>query len=866
MVDPSTGQLRPESAGGSGPTSPTDRANVLAYSSRSGRGSRPDLSFLGIGSSSQNEAPEGRKETKQEREARKAEKERIARVKERERSIKEEHVDGGFLVTMGVYTGPEDFSKPVVRQLMIERRIAPFWRGLDDFKEEWTEHQLVAAGRGLPLPAADEIPEEDLTQPLSVDSPHASNHNLHNLMVPISSRSHSAASDASATLSPSHPAFSNATTSSAAPTSPTHSSSPFRPRSKTLASLSSAAKNPGSAEIVPREIQLPKDPFVNGQAIEVFLYKDSTECPICFLYYPPYLNKTRCCDQAICSECFVQIKRPDPHPPEHHDPSNSASAPQDISADAEALVSEPACCPYCQQSEFGVTYEPPPFRRGLAYANASYAVANFSSAMSSSSSLNSPAMGQALSPNTHKRRTVSISANASTVITTDKVRPDWATKLANARSHLARRAAAATALHTAAYLIGNGAGDSRGFGFSTRGRFGRSRGSENSPNASGTATPSPTTANELGARSVSEQLSLMRREAQEPGGARRRSRMEDLEDMMMMEAIRLSLAAEEERKRKADKEAAKEAKKKAKEDKKREKRERRVYGSGASSASGSALSLSLPGLGRRRGNSGASNLQREVTVEDPEPPSSKGKGVDRGAASASVPIDVAHPSNSNSFGIPGSRHLDISSLAALNDMHLPSASPTAPEKPSHLRQMSNASSPASSFVESAQGSLRNGLHTHGSSSTLGSPHFPSTDANTGEGDTEGGDANGTESMFNFQSLAAMIGKENGQRDKEDAARHIEYLADCGEGSQHNSREGSSVPELDQSIGTLKIEGLSPAPESEASTAIHSSLLERQATTPEVTVTPETPAAISHSDEDGKQLGDNWNETTTQITQ
>jgi hypothetical protein len=47
------------------------------------------------------------------------EKERVARAKERERSIKEEHVDGGFLVTMGVYTGTEDFSKPVVRQLMV---------------------------------------------------------------------------------------------------------------------------------------------------------------------------------------------------------------------------------------------------------------------------------------------------------------------------------------------------------------------------------------------------------------------------------------------------------------------------------------------------------------------------------------------------------------------------------------------------------------------------------------------------------------------------------------------------------------------------------------------------------------------------
>jgi hypothetical protein len=94
-------------------------ADRVLYASRTGRGSRPELSFLGISSNpNSNEAPE-RRETKQEREARKLEKERVARAKERERSIKEEHVDGGFLVTMGVYTGTEDFNKGVVRQLMV---------------------------------------------------------------------------------------------------------------------------------------------------------------------------------------------------------------------------------------------------------------------------------------------------------------------------------------------------------------------------------------------------------------------------------------------------------------------------------------------------------------------------------------------------------------------------------------------------------------------------------------------------------------------------------------------------------------------------------------------------------------------------
>lgn len=120
---PSFGSRRPDSAGGgtSNPTSPTERQHAHVYSTRAARtSSRPDLSFLGIGSSStaNSDVPE-RRETKQEREARKLEKERVTRAKERERSIKEEHVDGGYLVTMGVYTGTEDFNKAIVRQLMV---------------------------------------------------------------------------------------------------------------------------------------------------------------------------------------------------------------------------------------------------------------------------------------------------------------------------------------------------------------------------------------------------------------------------------------------------------------------------------------------------------------------------------------------------------------------------------------------------------------------------------------------------------------------------------------------------------------------------------------------------------------------------
>lgn len=96
------------------PQSPTERPSIL-YSTRSRN--RQDAFLAVDGDLESNTEP--RKETKQEREARKAEKERVIRAKERERSLKEESVDGGFLVTLGTYTGTEDFSKATVRQLMV---------------------------------------------------------------------------------------------------------------------------------------------------------------------------------------------------------------------------------------------------------------------------------------------------------------------------------------------------------------------------------------------------------------------------------------------------------------------------------------------------------------------------------------------------------------------------------------------------------------------------------------------------------------------------------------------------------------------------------------------------------------------------
>jgi len=118
----------PTSPGGpgapsNGPSESFTSPSESTHSLRHRRGSRHEITLFGLGSHPERDpaAPEARKETKAEREARKLEKERAAREKERERSVKEEGVDGGYLVTMGVYTGPEDFNKAIVRQLQVSR-------------------------------------------------------------------------------------------------------------------------------------------------------------------------------------------------------------------------------------------------------------------------------------------------------------------------------------------------------------------------------------------------------------------------------------------------------------------------------------------------------------------------------------------------------------------------------------------------------------------------------------------------------------------------------------------------------------------------------------------------------------------------
>ncbi|KEQ64305.1 uncharacterized protein M437DRAFT_44944 [Aureobasidium melanogenum CBS 110374] len=769
------------------------------YNVRSGRGSRQNLSFLHLGSSSrgdQQRTEEPRRETKQEREARKREKERVARENERERSMKEEGVDGGYLVTLGTYVGPEDFNKTVVRQLMIERRLAPFWKGLNDHSESWTENQLVAVARGLALPAPDDPPLPDLETTTGSD--------VDSLTIPIASRSQSYQSEH---MSPPSSATFPRPGGSSLP-SASASRGLFRDRAKTLASLGTSNKNnnASSTSIAPQEIRLPREPRVNGSPLEAVLYKDASECPICFMYYPPYLNKTRCCDQPICSECFVQIKRPDPHPPEHHDDDGNPTTDEE-----GLLVSEPAACPFCVTPEFGVSYQPPTFRRGLVYSGPVSSPAPTSAPSPDASSLS-------LAAPPGRRRTTSLSASAPTVITTDRVRPDWAKKLADARAHALRRSAAATALHNAAYMLGNQQpSDSRSFG--GLGRRRRTLLADTSASASGSGTPR---ADNGQVGSLSELIAHIEGQGSstEPRPSGRRSRAHDLEDLMMMEAIRLSLASEEDRKRKEEKEVRKEAKKREKEAAKEAKKAEK-----AAKKSGSLYNASMNGSTATWSDMtrSTSNIPRPQTAVStassppPAPPSVIGKG--KAPATTSYGFNpLSEPTSTLNTEVAeqtadSQRHLE-ESRANLPQATQPISFPEALQNRSHLRHISNASSAASSMLDSAPGSYQQRMLNHQIS-----PNTSATvlDDGTGTPDTQSGtpgnDVN-TEPMFNFKSLSEMIRNDDKDRD----ADHVEFFEQKPE--EERKVSVASIASNSRVNGSDGSSGLSPLNEDERESTRH----------------------------------------------
>jgi hypothetical protein len=64
----------------------------------------------------------------------------------------DETVDHGSLFPQGVYTGPQDWDQSIVSHLIVARKLAPFYRPLEDYDDSWDDEQILAAKKELPDP------------------------------------------------------------------------------------------------------------------------------------------------------------------------------------------------------------------------------------------------------------------------------------------------------------------------------------------------------------------------------------------------------------------------------------------------------------------------------------------------------------------------------------------------------------------------------------------------------------------------------------------------------------------------------------------------------------------------------------------
>lgn len=328
-----------------------------------------------------------------------------------------ENCDGGYLAPLGIYKLNLDYDTEIVRGLIVARRLAPFFTPLQDFSPEWSEDDLVTIVRQIPLHAVENAYSED-------DEPDdADNHKIHKSLSYYRRQE-------------------------------------LKRLNREIVQRTRAMQAQCEADYVAARAA-GTSPALASRDLALQLYANATECPICFLYFPPYLNKSRCCRQDICSECFVQIKRLDPHPPHDHDADSDALP--------HTLISEHACCPYCAMPNFGVTYDPPRnFRVGvggllplLYTASVAVTLIPEDAQVTENASLpgaGTPASSHASESPTKRlanrpRRRSSVPADRDNVVLTDTIRPDWEQRLTSAISKLARKAANASVIHASNLII-----------------------------------------------------------------------------------------------------------------------------------------------------------------------------------------------------------------------------------------------------------------------------------------------------------------------------------------------------------------------------------------------------------------------------
>ena len=60
------------------------------------------------------------------------------------RNAHDETVDYGHLVPQGIYTGTRDWNEQIVAQAIVDRKLAPFYRPLEDYEDDWDDEKILA--------------------------------------------------------------------------------------------------------------------------------------------------------------------------------------------------------------------------------------------------------------------------------------------------------------------------------------------------------------------------------------------------------------------------------------------------------------------------------------------------------------------------------------------------------------------------------------------------------------------------------------------------------------------------------------------------------------------------------------------------
>ncbi|OUM54761.1 hypothetical protein BVG19_g4185 [[Candida] boidinii] len=238
----------------------------------------------------------------------------------------EDNVDGGYLAPYGNYKFSLDYKTDIVRDLIIKRKLAPFYTPLQDFDENWSDDELI-----------EYVKNSNIHTPVSIsdleneDEEDPDDHKIHHSINSIKRKENKL----------------------------------FK---KILKEKAILLQNDYCKRYA-KDLQIQKNGikiFENlpSNDLLITIYRKSEECPICFLYYPPMMNYSRCCVQPICTECFVQMKRPDPHPP-HDEENNHSGSNNSTNNNPQDLISEPVKCPFCAMPNFGITYNPPNFKTGI---------------------------------------------------------------------------------------------------------------------------------------------------------------------------------------------------------------------------------------------------------------------------------------------------------------------------------------------------------------------------------------------------------------------------------------------------------------------------------------------------------------------